>query len=180
MKQPARLILALSLLAQSIVAQSATTAQQPPARPTPVEVFQVLDLPVSLTQAALVKTKSGYQLKCQLTNSSEFEQLGLRYSLAIIDSMNVVKSIVTRNEGFRLAASETKTVTFKAPLKLTLKGDERLVLMLEQTISTDYLWNVLNTKDSLTAYIAGDYSVAPRVIRVLNQVDARPEARIIF
>ena len=71
-------------------------------------------------------------------------------------------------------------MTFKTPLKLTLKGDERLVLMLEQIISADYLSNVLNTKDSLTAYIAGDYSVAPRVIRVLNQVDARPEVRIIF
>jgi len=159
---------------------TAAVQQAPAVRPTPVEVFQVLDLPVSVTQAALVKTKNGYQLKCQLTNNSEFEQLGLRYSLAITDSMNVVNSVVTRNEGFKLAASETKTVTFKTPLKLTLKGDERLVLMLEQIISTDYLWNVLNTKDSLTAYIAGDYSVAPRVIRVLNQVDARPEVRIIF
>ena len=86
---------------------TAAVQQAPAVRPTPVEVFQVLDLPVSVTQAALVKTKNGYQLKCQLTNNSEFEQLGLRYSLAITDSMNVVNSVVTRNEGFKLAASET-------------------------------------------------------------------------
>jgi len=182
-KGSGRRMFAMSVVLSFVITLSYVTAaaqQSPAARQAPVEVFQVLELPVSLTQAALVKTKTGYQLKCQLSNSSEFEQLGLRYSLAIIDSMNVINGVITRNESFRLAAYETKTVSFKPPLKLTLKGDERLVLMLEQVISSDYLWNVLNTKDSLAAYIAGDYSVAPRVIRVLNQVDAPPTVRIIY
>lgn len=168
--------LVLSLMLSVVSAQSPTAGNASPQTPVgqevPVEVFHILELPITITDTVLVKTKSGYFLKCSLSNSSEFRQLGLRYSLAIIDSMNVTKGVVTRNEGFRLAGYKAKSVTFKTPIKLSLKGDERFVLMLEQIVSTHYVWDVLKAKDSLAAYTAGDYSITPRVLRVSNQVDA--------
>ena len=46
--------------------------------------------------------------------------------------------------------------------------------MLEQVVSTDYFWEVVKAKENLEAYISGDYSVVPRVLRLSNQVDAPP------
>jgi len=159
-----RLALILTLAFAAVAAQSVDVSVTP-------EVFQVFDLPINVTNPSLVKTKSGYVLKCALANSSEFRQLGFRYSLAVIDSSGAT-SVVSRNEAFRLAPYQVKSVTFKAPVRLNLKGDERLVLMVEQVISTDYVWEVVQAKEALASYIAGDYSTTPRVLRVLNQVDA--------
>ena len=161
------------------LAFSAAAAQSVDVSITP-EVFQVLDLPTTITNPSLVKTKNGYVLKCSLANSSEFRQLGFRYSLATIDSTTGAISVVSRNEAFRLAPYQAKTVTFKAPLRLNLKGDERLVLLTEQVISTDYVWEVVQAKEAVGRYISGDYSTTPRVLRVLNQVDAPIPLRILY
>jgi hypothetical protein len=168
-----RIALLLALTVSVVPAQSVEVSLTP-------EVFQVLELPITITNPSLVKTKNGYVLKCSLSNASEFRQLGFRYSLAVIDSTTGKSGVISRNEGFSLAPYQTKNVTFKAPLRLNLKGDERLVLMPEQVISTDYVWEVVQAKEALASYIDGDYSTTPRVLRVLNQVDAPVPLRIIF
>ena len=163
----------MSLILALILA-TATTQQAPaPAPEIPVEVFRILELPITITDTTLVKTKNGYLLKCSLSNSSEFRQMGLRYSLAVVDSTNETSFVISRNEGLKLLPFELKTVTFKTPLRLRPKGDERFVLMVEQVVSTDYIWELERAKDALTAYTTGDYSITPRVLRVLNAVDAR-------
>lgn len=154
-------------------------AQEKPVQPLPIEVFQVIELPVTITDTALVKTKGGYLLKCQISNDSESRILGLRFSLAIIDSIGT-KAIVSRNEGLKLPQYQTKILTFKTPIKVKLAGGERLVLMLEQIVSTDYVWEVMKAKEALAAYLAGDFSVVPRVLRVSNQVDAPIPNRILY
>jgi len=181
----ARLVLALALTAVAANAQSADVRAVPggvrvqeaarvvqDGAPVVPDVFQVVEIPLTLTNPLLVKTKNGYLLKCSLANTSEYRELGFRYSIALIDTET--KIIVTRSEGFRLAPDEIKIVTFRTPLKLNLKGDERLVLMVEQLVSTDYVWEVIQAKEDLINYANGDYSTPPRVLRVLNQVDARP------
>ena len=177
MNQAGRLIVVLSVVFSFASVTRIAAAQQQPEQ-TPIEVFQVLEMPITTSDATLVKTKHGYRLKCLLSNSSEFRQLGLRYSLAIVDSMNTISGIVSRNEGFRLAPYQIKTFTFKTPVRLSLKGDERFVLMVEQIVSTHYVWDVLKSKDSLAAYIGGDYSVMPRVMRVSNNVDSLITPRV--
>ena len=147
----------------------------------PVEVFQVLDLPLNVHEAALTKSERGfYFLKLSLANSSELKIIGLRYSLASIDSRNQLQPLVNRTEGFAVPAYGTKTVTFKSPIRLKQKGGERLVLMLEQIISRESIWEVVKAKDALEAYARGDYSVMPTVLRVPNQVDAPPGVNQLF
>ena len=165
-----KMLLAARLALTIAFAFSAAPAQSVDVSVTP-EVFQVAELPITVTSPLLLKTKSGYVLKCSLANASEFRQLGFRYSLAIVDA-NGATTVVSRNEAFRLAPYQAKTVTFKMPLRLNLKGDERLILMTEQVISNDYVWEVVQAKEALASYIAGDYSTIPRVLRMLNQVDA--------
>jgi len=167
-----------STLAMGLLLWVVTPQSIPPA--VPVEVIPVLELPVAISDTSLVKTKNGFLLKCVLSNSSEYRQLGLRYSLAIVDSMNVVNAIVTRNDGFKLAPYETRNVTFRTPIKLKVKQDERVVLMLEQVVDTDFVWEVIRAKELLTAYLRGDYSTTPRVLRVRNQVDAPFTPRVIY
>ncbi|HKN82539.1 MAG TPA: hypothetical protein VJW17_03845 [Pyrinomonadaceae bacterium] len=157
-----------------------TAGQEAPVQQISVEVFQVLDLPVTITETALVKTKDGYLLKCSLTNNSEFPLIGLRYSLVVADSMNTANIVAVRDESLKLAESQTKAITFKTPIKVKLKTGERLVLMLDEVGSVDYTWRVIKAKEALGAYINSDYSVVPRVVRMSNQVDTRPGASVIY
>ena len=88
-----------------------------------------------------------------------------------IDSENQVRLRVNRTEGFSISPYKTKSLTFKTPIRFKSNG-ERLVLMLEQVISRESIWEVVKAKDALEAYARGDYSVMPVVLRVANQVDA--------
>ena len=137
----------------------------------PVEVFQVLDLPLNVHEALLVKAEKGYLLKLSLANSSELKMIGLRYSIVSIDSENKVRLRLNRTEGFSVSPYKTKSLTFKTPIRFRSNG-ERLVLMIEQVISRESIWEVVKAKDALDAYARGDYSVMPVVLRVANQVDA--------
>ena len=141
-----------------------------------VEVFQVLELPLSVNEASLVKSDKGFFfLKLALGNSTELRMVGLRYSLVSINAKNEIQFIANRVEGFSLAAYATKTVTFKTPLKFKLKDGDRLAVMVEQVVSRESIWEVVKAKDAFEAYARGDYSVVPVVLRVANQVDSRPE-----
>ena len=146
-----------------------------------IEVFQVLDLPLSIHEASLTKNERGfYLLKLSLANSSELKVIGLRYSIASIDAGNEVQIRVNRTEGFSLPAYGMKTLTFKTPIKLKLKDGERLLVMIEQVISRESIWEVVKAKDAMEAYARGDFSVVPSVMRVTNQVDSRPGEQIIY
>ena len=138
-----------------------------------VEVFQVLELPINVHEATLAKSDKGYFLKVSLANSSELKIIGLRYSLVSIDAENKVRFRVNRTEGFSIAPYKMKNLTFKTPIRFKSNG-ERLVLMLEQVISRESIWEVVKAKEALDAYARGDYSVMPAVLRVANQVDAPP------
>ena len=147
----------------------------------PIEVFQILDLPVNIHEASLTKNDRGfYLLKLSLANSSELKLIGLRYSLAIIDSRNQVQALVNRTEGFTLPGYDMKTLTFKSPIKFKQKDGERLLLMIEQVVSHESIWEVVKAKDALEAYARGDYSIMPTVLRVANQVDSPPFERINY
>jgi len=152
----------------------------PQSRDLPVEVLQVLDLPLSVHEASLVKTDKAYLLRISLGNSSELKIIGLRYALATIDSKNQAQPLVNRTEGFSIPAYATKILTFKTPIKFKPRNGERLVLMLEQVISRESIWEVVKAKDALEAYATGDYSVMPVVLRVANAVDAPPGVQRIF
>ncbi len=145
-----------------------------------VEVFQVLDLPLTVHEASLVKSERGYFVKLALGNSSEVKLVGLRYSLVTIDSKNQIQLLVNRNEGFSVPAYASKTLTFKTPLRFKPKDGERFILMVEQVISPEWIWEVVKAKEALEAYTRGDYSVMPVVMRMLNQVDAPMAPRVIY
>ena len=145
----------------------------------PIEVFQVLDLPLSIHEASLTKSERGHLLQLSLSNSSDLKVLGLRYSLVSIDARDQVQIRVNRTEGFSVRAYDMKTLTFKTPIKLKLKDGERLLLMIEQVISRESIWEVVKAKDAIEAYARGDFSVVPTVLRVPNQVDSPPIGRPI-
>lgn len=137
-----------------------------------VEVFQVLELPLSVHEATLVKSGKGYALKLALGNSSELKIIGLRYAIISIDAKSQAQPVVNRTEGFALAPYATKSFTFTSPIAFKPRDGERLIIMLEQVISRESIWEVVKAKDAFEAYARGDYSVTPTVLRVSNHVDA--------
>jgi hypothetical protein len=175
------LFVSLIVLVTSFVpSRGRANGSLPQTEALPIEVFQVYDLPLNVHEASLTKTDRGYLLKLSLGNSSDLRMMGLRYSLATIDSRNEFQPLINRNEGFTIPAYGRKTLTFKTPIKLKQKGGERLLLMIEQVISRESIWEVVKAKDALEAYARGDYSVVPNVLRVANQVDAPPGERRIY
>ena len=118
----------------------------------PVDVFQVLDLPLNIHEASLTKTERGYLLKLSLSNSSDLKIIGLRYSLVSIDARNEVQIRVNRTEGLSMPAYGMKTLTFKTPIRLKQKDGERFVLMIEQVVSRESIWEVVKAKEALEAY----------------------------
>ncbi len=145
-----------------------------------IEVFQVLDLPLTVHEASLVKADRAYVVKLAVGNSSDEKLVGLRYSLVTIDSKNKMQLLVNRNEGFVVPAYESRTLIFKTPIRFKPKGGERLVFMVEQVMSPVWIWDVLKAKDALEAYTRGDYSVMPSVMKMMNQVDAPDAPRVIY
>ena len=102
-----------------------------------IDVFQILDLPLNIHEAALTKTDRGYLLRLSLGNSSDLKIIGLRYSIVSIDSRDQVQPRVNRTEGFSVPAYGTKTLTFKTPVRLKQRDGERFILMIEQVISSE-------------------------------------------
>jgi len=98
--------------------------------------------------------------------------VGLRYSLVMLDLKNQMQLLVNRNEGCSVLPYASKTLTFKTSLRSKPKDSERFILMVEQVISPEWIWEVVKAKDALEAYARGDFSVMPAVMRMLNQVDA--------
>jgi len=146
----------------------------PQSRDLSVEVFQVLDLPLSMHEASLVKSYKSFLLKLSVGNNSDLKLIGLRYALITIDSKNQPQPLVNRTEGFTLAPYDTKTLTFKTPINFKARDGERFVLMVEQVVSRESIWEVVKAKDALEAYAKGDFSVMPAVMRVANSVDSPP------
>jgi hypothetical protein len=73
-----------------------------------------------------------------------------------------------------------KSLTFVTPIKFNPKEGNRFVLMVEQVLSAEAIWEVIKAKDTLEAYVKGDYSIQPNVMRVTNLVDAPTQIRVIY
>jgi hypothetical protein len=190
------ILIALSFVTSAEVSRGGATTQRevnnavaplrrcvrdlPQSTELPIEVFQILDLPLSVHEASLVKSEKTYLLKLLLGNSSDVKIIGFRYSLVTVDAYNKVKPLANVTEGFAVPAYGSKTATLKNPLRIKVKSGERVVLMLEQVISRESIWEVVKAKDALEAYARGDYSVTPVVMRVPNAVDAPDRPRVIF
>ena len=155
-------------------------AQTKQSRTFPVEVFQVLGLPLNIHEASLTEREGGYVLRCRMSSESALSLLGMKYSLTLIDPVSGARPLVNRIEGFELGATETKTVSFVTQIRFKPSNGNRLVLMLEQVLSRETIWEVIKAKDALEAYINGDYSIQPNVLRVANQIDAPPVTRVIY
>jgi len=164
-----------------VIACSAAHGQlKEKSRSVPIEVFQVLDLPLNINEAVLEEKDSGYVVRCRISNDSTAEIRGLRYSLTAVDASGVPIPLANRLEGIALQVHNTKTFTFATPLRFKLDNGSRFVLMLEQVSGAEAIWEVIKAKDALDYYLKGDYSIQPSVMRVGNQVDAPLPLRVIY
>ena len=175
--------LALTTLLLLLIGTVSALAQQAPKKKTQteiaVEVIPVIEFPLNLHEAALVKSEKGYALKCRFSSNADVTLIGIRYSLTVIEPVGA-RPLTNRIEGFEIAPYGTKTLTFPTPIRFRQTDGSRLVLMLEQVVSKESIWEVIKAKDVLEGYVKGDYSIQPHVLRVANQVDAPLQTRVIF
>lgn len=174
------MVVAVSVVASSVTGSHSTVLNSADSGDIAVEAVQVAELPVSVREVVLAKTRNGYVLKCSLANNSADQIIGLDYLLLVIDSNNAARKVVNATEDFRLKGYATKTLISQTPLQLEVSDGYRLFLMPHRVFSRDYVWEVLKVKKALEAHASGDYSVTPEVVRFLNLVDAPPRSRIIY
>jgi hypothetical protein len=175
--QVAVLVFVLSMLVQ---AQNVAQPKKEQPKQISVETFQVLDLPLNLTEVMLQETEKGYVLNGSLANSSDQHILGLRYLLMVSDSVNAIRALIPLEEGCKLEGYATKSIKFETPLRLKLKKDSHLALIIEQVTGEDSIWEVIRSKQALERYVSGDYSITPKVLQVSNQVDVPPQKSVIY
>jgi len=169
-----RLISVLGGILLVVCCAAVSCAQNQPTEILPVEVVHVGQLPVAITGVELVGSAKGYQLRCSLTNNSDEKLLGFRYAIAAIDTDNAKTSVANRSEAWELRPYATKRKKFETLVSANLKNQVRLVLMLEQIVGVESIWEVVKAKDLLDAYTSGDFSKEPAVLRVPNHVDVGP------
>ena len=143
-----------------------------------IESFDVPDLPLNISHTVLRKSDKGFFLKGDFSNNSDQQIAGLSYLLVLVDANSKVQPALIRTESCKLAAYETRTITFRTPLRLKVERGARLELMLDQVLGVQSIWQVLKARQTLEAYAAGDYSLTPSVLRVPNHVDAPPRSQI--
>jgi len=171
---------AVLLFVLSSLAQAQNVAQQRQAKETPVETFQVLELPLNITDVKLEQSEKGFLLQSSLANSSTQRILGFRYLLLVTDGNNAARSLVSREEGCKLDAHANRSVEFRITPPIKLKKDSHVTLIIEQVTGEDSIWEVVRAKQALLQYASGDYSTTPKVLQVSNQVDAPPQRQVIY
>jgi hypothetical protein len=164
------LLLVFALVA--VAAFEASASQKQASKVIPAEIFQVPELPVVVAGVELVKTGPEFELRCSITNTSDEKLLGFRLAVVVMYSDDGKYAITNRNEALPLSPYETKPAKIRMTLSSKVKAEHRVVIMFEQVVGYDSIWDVIKPKDALEAYLSGDYSVIPRVLRVANQVDA--------
>jgi hypothetical protein len=167
------------LTASSQAIQPRESVQQNP-RVTPIEVVQVVELPVNLQDAVLVKTKKGHELKCVLSNNSDSEILGLDYLLLLVDFNNTIRAIVDGAEDVKLDRNASKSLVSRKLLHIEVGDGYRLILIPQRVFSTASFWEVLNARKVLERYALGDYSIKPEVTRATNFVDTPIGGKVRF
>jgi len=168
------------LFVLSSLAQAQNVAQQKQEKETPVETFQVLELPLNLTDVTLEQTEKGLVLKSSLANSSAQRILGLRYLLLVVDANKGTRTLVPLEQGCKLDAFATRSVKFPIMTSIKLKRDSHVTLIIEQVTGEDSIWEVIRAKQALLQFASGDYSITPKVLQVSNQVDAPPQGKVIY
>ena len=175
------LAITIVVLIGCVSALAQRNPKKPASRDVAAEVILVPELPLNVHEAALVKTDKGYFLKCRFSSTADVPLIGMRYSLTVIEPITgAARPVTNRIEGFDLPSYSSKTLTFATPIKFHQTDGSRLVLMLEQVVSRESIWEVIKAKDVLECYIKGDYSIEPHVLRVANQVDAPLQTRVIY
>jgi hypothetical protein len=174
------LVLALVLLTASSEAIQARLFVLQKPRVTPIDVVPVVELPVNLQDAVLVKTKKGYELKWVVSNNSDSRILGLDYLLLLMDFNNTTLAIVDGAEDLKLERNASKSLISRKLLHIEVGEGYRLILIPQRVFSTDSFWEVLNARKVLEKYASGDYSLKPEVTRATNFVDTPIGGRARF
>jgi hypothetical protein len=173
-------LLPVVLLTAASAAIQATAFDPQNPRVIPVDVVPVVELPVNLQDAVLVKTKKGYELKWVLSNNSDSRILGLDYLLLLVDFNSTTRAIVDGAEDLKLERNASKSLVSQKLLHIEVGEGYRVILIPLRVFGTDSFWEVLNARKVLEKYASGDYSLKPEVTRATNFVDTPIGGRARF
>lgn len=146
----------------------------------PIEVIQVLEQPVNLSDAVLANTDKGYVLKCTISNNLGTTINGLDYMILVIDANNSREAILSVSEKLKLKGQASMNLVSKTSFGLNVTQGYRLILIPNRAFDRESIWEVPKAGDVLMKFASGDYSVTPRATRITNLVDTPISGERIF
>lgn len=136
-----------------------------------IDFFDVAEVPLRIDDATFSKTESGHVLKCSAVNRSAEQVFGFGFVLLVVGSSGQPRATVGWIERAQLADYGSKDFSIELPLRLKIRADDRVVLIVEQVFGRETIWKVFKAEDALTAYAAGEQYVIPEVKSISNQFD---------
>ncbi len=145
----------------------------------PIDVMQVLELPAHFTNPTLLRSKSGYLLKGQISSSSDDQILGFSYQLLVLDGAGKVQMGTSGTTALSLGRYATEELSLPLSGKLKINKGDSVLLAVEQVVERELVWEVVNARKSLEAYGRGDY-LATEIRKALNLIDSKPRPAVIY
>jgi hypothetical protein len=158
-------------LPANIAAQTASTDLK---ESMPVDYFEQWELPVSVSNASVVRKQNQASLIARLANRAEEGIGGVAFVLILLDSQRTVMGRITWVEKLDLDVGELREVSLRLPKDIKVPRHGRLVLGIDEMFGNRSIWITLKLHEALEAFGTGTPYKQPAIKRVSNTVDSRP------
>lgn len=140
----------------------------------PVEYFEQMELPISVSSASVVRRESHASLTARFANRTEEGINGVAFVLILLSSQGTVKGRISWVEKLDLDAGELREVSLRLPKDINAPPRGKLVLGIDEIFGNRSIWISLKVHEALEAYCTGAPYKQPVIKRVANTVDSPP------
>ncbi len=137
------------------------------------EVLDLPEMPIGIEPFSLGQSTEGYDLLCSVINRSDDRVLGLGLLVLVVDEKGETRGGSKWSERIELTGLSRKESTLHLPVKLRIRSSDRVVLMVEQVIGRETIWNAAKAREALQRHVSGEAYTAPEVQQMSNRHDGK-------
>src|SRR6266850_847108 len=158
-------------LPAKIAAQTVSTDMK---ESVPVDYFEQWELPISVSNATVVRKQNQTSLTARIANRAEEGINGVAFVLILLNSQRMVTGRITWVEKLDLDVGELREVLLRLPKDIKVPRHGKLVLGIDEIFGNRSIWITLKLHEALEAYGTGAHLKQPAVKHITNTVDSPP------
>ena len=137
-----------------------------------VEYFEQDDLPIRVSNGALVKKQGFEELTGRIANLSDEQVSGVVFLMIALTEDGKISGRISWVEKLDLEAGELRAAVIRLPKKISVPLNGKLVLGVDEIFGHRSIWIASKVEQALEAYGTGATVSTPRIKRVTNLVDS--------